>query len=346
MSENIMASRVEKLEEQVQKLSQNVETLLAENIVLHQKSNKSDEWIVLLLSGYRKVVQHVVALEARCSTLEHGIDLQRLKPNSLNTAMGEEKSLNSDQFLGQTAHPRPPHAYGFTGLAQGECMAAMELNRTLQSRIESQEAVSNNENSQFESSMPDFKGNALETPPETGLPTPPNDWNASQSYGYPTFPRGGQTGGGLSAGAGGNGSIAAIPMGRKRIAQEMSEGGLNTTLSSSNSNGVQLTFVNTFSDGCPPRNPAHDKTWAAKKLKSWVQPRTHSDQPMQEQQVHEEPVMLQKQEESVPLQVQKEFERVMAIDDVDVLLRSLDESFNSPNYLLCENNNWASYTGF
>ncbi|KAG0635839.1 hypothetical protein HOY80DRAFT_415024 [Tuber brumale] len=313
MSENIVTSRVEKLEEQVRKLSQNVETLLAENIVLHQKSNKSDQWVVLLISGYRKVVQHVEALEARCSTLEHGVDLQSLKLNSLNTAMREEKSLNSDQFLGQTTHPWPLQAYGFTGLAQGECVAEME----------------------FESPIPDFKGNALETPPETGLHTPPNDWNASQSYGYPTFPIGGQTGGGLSTGAGGNGSISTVPMGRKRKAQEIQGGGLNTTLSSSNSSGVQLTFVNTFSEGCPPRNPAHDKTREAKKLKSWVQPRTCSDQQTQKQQVREEPVTLQTQEESVTLSLFQEFEKVMAMDDVDVLLNSLDESFNNPNYSFC-----------
>ncbi|KAG0127840.1 hypothetical protein HOY82DRAFT_671884 [Tuber indicum] len=236
MSKNIVASRVEKLEEQVQKLSRNVETLLAENTILHQKSNKSDEWIVLLISGYREAVQRVGALEARvetlegrCSTLEDSIDLETLELNLLNTTatLREEKSLNIDQLLGQTLQSWSPQDYELTGLAQGEFMPAME----------------------FESPKPDFQGNTLENPLGTGIPTPPNDWHPGQSYGNHTFPEMGQNGGGFSTGAGGNRSIAAIPTGRQRKTQEMQESGKNTTLSSSNSTGkgIQLTFINTFS---------------------------------------------------------------------------------------------------
>jgi len=66
MAENIQRSRMEELEETVKNLSQKVETLRNENVILNEKSEKWDTWdtwVFQLIGCWKEMVRCVDALE-------------------------------------------------------------------------------------------------------------------------------------------------------------------------------------------------------------------------------------------------------------------------------------------
>ncbi|PWW77862.1 hypothetical protein C7212DRAFT_342497 [Tuber magnatum] len=306
MTENIAKSRVELLEEQVQSLTQRVETLWAENTILNQKRDKSDQWIVLLIAVCQKIIRRADALEARCSTTEQSIGPQSLRLNAAGTTPREEKSLNIEQFSSEMLHSQsPPHIYWLAELVQGECARARDMWRTPGSMPGSQEVTPNNQNARSEPRISDRGAGAQGAVPVAVPLTSPHDRHASRYRDYHSSPERGQNGSGPSTEVGGIGSIGAIPTSQKRKAREMlEEGSLNTTPSLSNSCGVQLTFLNTFSHDCPTRYPGRGQVSAANKPKARVQPTTRPEEPTQQRWAHEEQPMLQVHDSSPMPQVQ------------------------------------------
>jgi len=149
MSEDIVKSRVEELEEMVKKLSLRVERLESENIILNDQSKKAEWWVAKLIHDYppllgssRSMVKHAFALEERCSALEEKcsaltqeLDLQSLRLNapSMNMSEEEEKSLNKwiNEML-QTQF-EAPHISNPPELVQSESTATMGVQGAPQS---------------------------------------------------------------------------------------------------------------------------------------------------------------------------------------------------------------------
>ena len=108
-------------------MSQKVETLWNENVILYQKSRKCDTWVVQLIGCYREMVRRVDALEEKCSSLTQELVLQNLHLDALTMTISvEEKSLNSDNFISKMLQVQLPHISEFPEPPMDEFAAAMD----------------------------------------------------------------------------------------------------------------------------------------------------------------------------------------------------------------------------
>ena len=164
MSEDIVKSRMEELEETVKKFSARVERVENENKQLNDWGDRRDFWVSKLLDDYPKLlsssnsmVKHALAqkercsvleercsvleercsvLELRCSTLTQELELQSLRPYPSTAIITEEeeKSLNNtlDEMLGIPLEA-PPHISKPPEPVQSEFTATMEVQGAPQS---------------------------------------------------------------------------------------------------------------------------------------------------------------------------------------------------------------------
>jgi len=137
---NIEMSRMEELGEIVKGLSQKVETLLDESIMLYEKSEESDISVVRLIGYYKEMVRRVNALDERCSYLEQELDLRNLHLDTLSmTTSLEEKGLNSDSFIGKTLQIQMPHFSSLYELTMDEfAVAGYEPTAVMEGALQSE----------------------------------------------------------------------------------------------------------------------------------------------------------------------------------------------------------------
>jgi len=250
MSESTEMSRMAELEETVKNLTRKVEALWKENVVLYQKSEKTDIWVVQLLGCCKEVVKHVKAqeekcsaqeekcsaLEEKCSALTQELDLQNLHLDALGMSVSrEEKSLN-DSFLSEIFQIQAPHISGLPGSTMDEFTAAM--GGALELELEHQNVPSHSMNAQL------FE-------PIATIPAP----------------------------------ISTTPTSRKRKAEEMAESGPGRPSAPSSSYSAPITFLNTFSDEipAPTRRPTRNPAKKARGLKAGMLQTPPPEEPAQGQ---------------------------------------------------------------
>jgi len=125
--ENIEKSRMGELKEAVKNLSQKAETLLKENIMLYEKSEKCDTWVIRLIGCCKEMVRRVEALEKKCSTLPQELDPQNLHLDALSMTISVEgKSLNNDSFIIEMLQIQALHISELPETTMYEFAAAMD----------------------------------------------------------------------------------------------------------------------------------------------------------------------------------------------------------------------------
>jgi len=190
MPEHIERSRMEELEGTVKNLSQKVETLWSENIILNEKSKKSDAWVAQLISCCKEMVKHIHALEEKSSALTQELELQNLYLNALSMSTGvEEKSLNNDSIIGEMHQIQEPHIFELPNPTMDEFDAVIDelglvLEGAPQLRPEHLDFPSYSMNSQLEpiATIPTSRKRKAQEMAESGpgTPLPP-----SSSYSAP-----------------------------------------------------------------------------------------------------------------------------------------------------------------
>ncbi|PUU77190.1 hypothetical protein B9Z19DRAFT_1066021 [Tuber borchii] len=277
MSEDIVKSRVEELEETVKNLSQNVELLLSENKQLDDRGKKSDYWVSKLISDYplllsssKSMVKHAVALKERCSALEERCSVLEVKCSALTQELELQQSLN--------------------------------LNAPSMDITEEEEKSLNN----YLSEMLQIQ---IEAPPYISNPPEPvqSEFTATMEV---------------------QGAPQSEPRGRKRKAQEMAESGPGTAAPASSSYSSPITFHHYE---FPTKRPARDPVRRAGRPKAKVQQlMTPPEEPVPEQQVHEEEIQVTEEQHT---------------ETISVLFESSSETFefrsDDYEYDLFRGGNWV-----
>ena len=150
MSEDIVKSRVEELEETVKKLSQNVEMLLNENNQLKGWGDRRDYWISQLIkehpalvTSHRSMLKHMMALDERCSALEvrcsaltQELEIQSLRPYAPTMIITEEEEKSLNNYVNEVLNIQleaPSHISKPPEPVQSEFTATVEVQGTPQS---------------------------------------------------------------------------------------------------------------------------------------------------------------------------------------------------------------------
>ena len=101
---------------------------MKENMILYQKSEKCDTWVIRLIGFCKEMIRRVDALEKKCPALARGLDLQNLHLGALSITIIsiEEKRLNNDNFTSEMLEIKAAHISELPGPTMDEFAAATD----------------------------------------------------------------------------------------------------------------------------------------------------------------------------------------------------------------------------
>ena len=261
---------MEELEETVKKLSARVERVENENMVLNNRTVKTEFWASQLLDAYPKLldacpklaneypmllsssksmIKHALALKERCSVLE-----ERCSTLGERCSVLELRCSTLTQELElQSLRPYPSTAI-----------------------------ITEEEEKSLNNTLNEMLGFPLEAPPHISKPPEPvqSEFTATMEV---------------------QGAPQSEPTGRKRKAQEMAESGPGTATPASSSYCNPITFQ--LYEG-PTKRPARDPARRAGRPRTKVQQlMTPPEEPVPESQVHEEEILVTEEQHTETISV-------------------------------------------